>query len=225
MLHSLTWAQEYRRHETNLGDLIQNLFPVQTEGIDYPTVYENLYQLYASPLDLNTVTRDELSATYLLTERQLNSLFEYRVSFGPFLSVYELQAIPDFDLPTIRRLLPFVTVDAQNRLFSIRNPTDHYLIMRVERVLEPQKGFTPGEPDKNGKVPRRYDGSRQQWYWRYRYSRPRDFSFGFTLEQDPGEPFRWQPGRYQYGMDYISFHAQFQNRGRWRNILIGDYQL
>ncbi len=225
LLGSFAGAQEYRRRETNLSDFIQNLFPVQTEGIDYPTVYENLYQLYASPLDLNTLTRDELSATYLLTERQLNSLFEYRASFGNFLSVYELQAVPDFDLPTIRRLLPFVTIDARNRSFSVRNPTDHYLMMRVERVLEQQKGFTPGEPDKNGNLPRRYDGSRQQWYWRYRYSRPRDFSFGFTLEQDPGEPFRWQPGRYQYGMDYVSFHAQLQNRGRWRNILIGDYQL
>lgn len=225
LLPALAWAQEYRQRETNLSEFIQNLFPVQTEGIDYPTVYENLYQLYANPLDLNTVTRDELSATYLLTERQLNNLFDYRANLGPFLAVHELQAVPDFDLPTIRRLLPFVTVAAQNRLFSIRNPTDHYLIMRVERVLEPQKGFTPGEPDENGNLPRRYDGSRQQWYARYRYSRPRDFSFGFTIEQDPGEPFRWQPTRYQYGIDYLSFHAQFQNRGRWRNILIGDYQL
>ncbi|GAB3249851.1 helix-hairpin-helix domain-containing protein [Larkinella harenae] len=225
LLSSLALAQEYRRRETNLNNFIQDLFPVQTEGVDYQTVYENLYQLYANPFDLNTVSREELLATNLLTERQLNSLFDYRTTFGRFLSVYELQAVPDFDLPTIRRLLPFVTVDPQNRSFSVRNPTDHYLIMRVERVLEQQKGFSLAEPDKNGNLPRRYAGSRQQWYLRYRYSRPRDFSFGLTLEQDPGEPFRWQPGRYQYGIDYISFHAQWQNRGRWQNILIGDYQL
>ncbi|MFC5410149.1 ComEA family DNA-binding protein [Larkinella bovis] len=218
-------AQEYRRRETNLNAFIQNLFPVQTEGIDYQTVYENLYQLYANPLDLNTLTCDELSATYLLTERQLNDFFQYRRDVGPFLSVYELQAIPDFDLPTIRRLLPFVTIDTQNRSFSVRNPTDHYLIMRVERVLEQQKGFSPAEPDQTDNRPTRYGGSRQQWYWRYRYSRPREFSFGFTLEQDPGEPFRWRPSNHQYGIDYLSFHVQLQNRGRWRNILIGDYQL
>jgi hypothetical protein len=225
LIRSFVVAQEYRRRETNLTAFIQNLFPVQTEGIDYQLVYENLYQLYANPLDLNTATRDELAATSLLTERQLNSLAEYRVRFGSLLSIYELQAVPDFDLPTIRRLLPFVTVDSQNRSLSARNPTDHYLIMRVERVLEKQKGFTSAEPDKNGNLPRRYDGSRQQWYWRYRYSRPREFSFGLTLEQDPGEPFRWKPASHQYGIDYVSFHAQFQNRGRWRNILIGDYQL
>ncbi|GAB3909831.1 helix-hairpin-helix domain-containing protein [Larkinella knui] len=225
LLNQSVFSQEYRRRETNLTAFIQNLFPVQTEGIDYPTVYENLYQLYANPLDLNTASRDELSATYLLSERQLNSLFDYRTTFGPFLSIYELQAVPDFDLPTIRRLLPFVTVDTQNRSLSVRNPTDHYLIMRVERVLEQQKGFTAAEPDKNGNLPRRYDGSRQQWYLRYRYSRPRDFSFGLTLEQDPGEPFRWKPASHHYGIDYLSFHAQIQNRGRWRNILVGDYQL
>ncbi|GAB3925736.1 ComEA family DNA-binding protein [Larkinella terrae] len=225
LLNRVAAAQEYRRQETNLSTFIQNLFPVQTEGIDYQSVSENLYQLYANPLDLNTATRDELSATYLLTERQLNSLFNYRTTFGNFLSIYELQAVPDFDLPTIRRLLPFVTVDSQNRTLSVRNPTDHYLILRVERVLEQQKGFTAGEPDKNSNPARRYDGSRQQWYVRYRYSRPRDFSFGLTLEQDPGEPLRWKPGSYQYGIDYISFHAQIQNRGRWRNVLLGDYQL
>lgn len=225
LLGSLASAQEYHRRETNLQAFVQNLFPIQTEGIDYATVFENLYQLYASPLDLNTTTRDDLAATNLLTERQLTSLFDYRTQLGPFLSVYELQAVPDFDLPTIRRLLPFITVDAQNRSFSIRNPTDHYLILRAERILEQQKGFSSAEPDKNGNLPRRYEGGRQQWYLRYRYSRPRQFNLGLTLEQDPGEPFRWKPGNHQYGIDYISFHAQIQNRGRWRNVLLGDYQL
>ncbi|GAB3327899.1 helix-hairpin-helix domain-containing protein [Larkinella ripae] len=225
LVGSLASAQEYHRRETNLTDFLPHLFPVQTEGVDYQSVYENLYQLYAHPLNLNTATRDELAATNLLTERQLNSLFDHRTQLGNFLSVYELQAVPDFDLPTIHRLLPFITADASSRSFSVRNPTDHYLILRVERVLERQKGFLSTEPDKNGNQPRRYDGSRQQGYWRYRYSRPREFSFGFTFEQDPGEPLRWKPDRYQYGPDYLSFHAQLQNRGRWRNVLIGDYQL
>ncbi|MGA0555918.1 ComEA family DNA-binding protein [Larkinella sp. VNQ87] len=225
LLPSLGWAQEYRRRETNLSAFMQELFPVQTEGIDYASVYENLYQLYANPLDLNTATHDELAATLLLTERQLNSLFDHRKNLGPFLSIYELQAVPGFDLPTIRRLLPFVTVDNQTRRFSLRNPTDHYLILRVEQVLEKQEGFSPAEPDARGNLPRPYAGGRQQWYGRYRYSRPHEFSFGLTLEQDPGEPFRWKPGAHQFGIDYLSFHAQLQNRGRWRNILLGDYQL
>jgi hypothetical protein len=45
------------------------------------------------------------------------------------------------------------------------------------------------------------------------------------MEKDEGEAFRWQPQIHKYGADYISFHAQVQNRGRFKNILIGDYQL
>ncbi len=205
---------------------LQDLFPVQTEGIDYQSVYDALTQLYANPLDLNVATRDELEATYLLTERQLSSLATYRTGFGDLLSIYELQAVPDFDLPTIRRLLPFVTVTGNAGLFgSLPTPTDNYLIVRYEQLLEQQKGFSEATPDTKGNLPTRYRGSSGQLYARYRYSRPRAFSIGLTLEKDPGETMGWQPSARRYGADYVSFHAQVQNRGKWRNILVGDYQL
>lgn len=212
--------------DADISRSIQDLFPVQTEGVDYQAVYDALTQLYANPLDLNSATRDELAATYLLTERQLTSLTDYRATFGDLLSVYELQAIPDFDLPTIRRLLPFVTIVGDTRLLgALPTPSDNYLIMRYEQILEQQKGFSDATPDKNGKLPSRYLGNSQQWYLRYRYSRPRAFSLGLTLEKDPGERMEWQPSARRYGADYVSFHAQIQNRGRWRTILLGDYQL
>ncbi|WP_234736155.1 ComEA family DNA-binding protein [Tellurirhabdus bombi] len=219
-------AQEYYQREADINRFIQDLFPVQSEGVDLEAAYENLYQLYINPLNLNAATRDELAATNLLTEAQLNQFVRYRSEVGPFLSIYELQAIPDFDLLTIRRLLPFISLETGNRSLvgKFNNPTDHYLLFRVERILEEQKGFSPAEPDKNGKLPRRYPGDRQQWFMRYRYSRPRQFSFGLTMEQDPGETFKWQPGRYQYGADYLSFHMQVQNRGRWKNVILGDFQ-
>lgn len=209
-----------------LSQRLQDLFPVQTEGVDYQSVYDGLTQLYANPLDLNVATRDELEATYLLSQRQLSSLAAYRAEFGDLLSVYELQAVPDFDVPTIRRLLPFVTVGGNQGLFgAYTTPTDNYLIVRYERLIEEQKGFSDATPDKKGDLPTRYLGSPGQWYARYRYSRPRAFSIGLTVEQDPGEQLGWQPSARRYGIDYVSFHAQVQNRGKWRNLLIGDYQL
>ena len=199
---------------------------MQTEGIDYEAVFDALTQLYANPLDLNRATRDELSATYLLTERQLTSLATYRADFGDLLSIYELQVVPDFDGPTIRRLLPFVTVLENARLFgALPTPMDNYLIVRYERTMEQQKGFSEAVADKKGNFPTRYTGNPGQWYARYRYSRPRAFSVGLTMEQDPGEVTGWQPKKRRYGADYMSFHAQVQNRGRWRNVLLGDYQM
>ena len=214
------------RRETDINRTLQDLFPVQTDGVDYQSVYDALTQLYVNSLDLNTASRDELAVTNLLSERQLSSLAAYRAEFGDLLSIYELQAVPGFDLPTIRRLLPFVTVVGDASLFgALTSPTDHSFVLRYERVLEQQKGFSEAMPDKKGNLSTRYLGSANQWYARYRYSRPRAFSMGFIMEKDPGERLDWQPSAHRYGTDYVSFHAQLQNRGRWRNILIGDYQV
>ncbi|RYC67553.1 helix-hairpin-helix domain-containing protein [Spirosoma sordidisoli] len=223
------WAAAQPPPDRTNGDIsqfLQDLFPVQTEGIDYQSVFDVLTQLYASPLDLNTATRDELAATYLLSERQLNSLLTYRADAGDLLSIYELQAVPGFDLPTIRRLLPFVTVlDSPRLLGAMPTPTDHYVLLRFEQLLERQKGFSAATPNRNGSLPTRYLGSPGQWFARYRYSRPRAFSFGLTVEKDPGEILGWQPSARRHGLDYVSFHLQLQNRGRWRNITLGDYQM
>lgn len=222
---SICRAQQQPPRPVDLNQFLQDLFPVQSEGIDYQAVFDNLAQLYATPLDLNTATRDELAATYLLDERQLSSLLNYRQQNGNLLSVYELQAVPDFDVATIRRLLPFVEIGQDALRGRLPNPVDHYLILRYEVTPEQLKGFSEAVPDKNGKFPTRYLGSSGQWFARYRYSRPRAYSLGFTFEKDPGEQFQWKPGSRQYGTDYFSFHAQVQNRGRWRNIILGDYQL
>lgn len=226
---SQTNKQPYRNADQSIDAInqhLQELFPVQTEGIDYQSVYDALTQLYANPLDLNAATREELEATYLLSQRQLTSLATYRAEFGDLLSVYELQAIPEFDLPTIRRLSPFVTVSGNQGLFgALITPTDNYLIVRYERLVEQQKGFSEATADKKGNLPTRYLGNAGQLYARYRYSRPHMFSLGFTIEKDPGERINWQPSVSRYGMDFLSFHAQVQNRGKWKNVLLGDYQL
>ncbi|AQG81788.1 ComEA family DNA-binding protein [Spirosoma montaniterrae] len=224
---TLTVAQPTStQREADLSRFLQDLFPVQTEGIDYQAVFDVLTQLYASPLDLNTATRDELETTYILSERQLTNLLAYRAELGNLLSIYELQAVPDFDLNTIRRLRPFVTVASGPRLFgALPTPTDNYLLVRYERILEEQVGFSEAAPNKSGKLPTRYNGGPGQLFVRYRYSRPRQFSFGLTFEKDPGETWVWQPANRRYGADFVSFHVQLQNRGRWRNVLLGDYQM
>ena len=219
-------AQTPRRPEIDLNQFIQNLFPVQNEDINYGDLYESLFQLYANPIDLNTATRDDLAGIYLLSETQLDSFFEYRKTNGNFISVYELQAVPDFSLEVIYRLLPFVVLDTDRKSLTegLDNPSQNYLILRYEQTLEQQKGFTA--PDVvRGKSTSRFVGSPAQLYARYRYSRSRDFSFGFTLEKDPGEQTIWRPATHQYGPDFISFHGQVQNRGALKNLIVGDYQL
>ncbi len=222
-------ARSSIRSDDALNRLFQDLFPVQTDGTDYQAVFDNLAQLYSNPLDLNRASRDELSATLLFTERQISSLLGYRETNGDLLAVAELQAVPNFDVSGILRVKPFVTIRSDALTANLPAPTDNYLIARYERVLEEQKGFSEAIPSKSGtapadRLPLRYQGSPGQWYVRYRNSRPGFYSVGITLEQDPGEAFRWNPATRQYGIDYVSFHAQIQKRGHWRNVIIGDFQ-
>jgi len=46
----------------------------------------------------------------------------------------------------------------------------------------------------------------------------------FVLEKDAGEKVQWNTAQHKYGMDYNSFHVQIMNKGRLKNLIIGDYQ-
>ena len=208
-------AQEYPRKEINIRNFIQDIVGNPEGGVN-EDLFESLYQNYLNPIDLNKVSKEQLASVYILSEKQLNSFFSYRQKAGNLLSIYELQAIPDFDLATIYRLVPFVAVKPDGLSFGTLtdgfNGSNQYLLLRYAQILETKKGFT--EPTSTSKV--RYEGSPLKLYARYKIFSSKDFSLGFTLEKDEGE---------SQLTDFKSFHLQFQNKGRWKNITLGDYQL
>ena len=74
-----------------------------------------------NPIDLNKVSREQLSSVYILSEKQLNSFFSYRQKAGNLLSIYELQAIPDFDLGASLFIVNRFMVGVNYRLGSSLN--------------------------------------------------------------------------------------------------------
>lgn len=217
-------AQEPPRPEIDINRFIAELFPIPPD--DSEDLYEALLQRYISPLDLNSTTPDDLAATFILTEEQLRAFFAYRAQLGPLLSLYELQAIPGFDIPTIHRLLPFVTVTtkAVSIREALQNPGQHFLMLRSGKLLEKQKGFIL--PDSGAHAVSRYQGRPFNGYLRYRNARSGAYSFGLTLEKDAGEKiWQWNARKQIFGMDYTSFHAQVLNRGKLKNLIAGDFQM
>jgi len=218
-------AQEPPRREIDIDPFIQNLIADPSEEADYSELYESLFALYAEPMDINKATRDELAALMLLSETQLTSFFKYREQLGPLISLYELQAIPDFDLATIYRLLPFVAVHSQalSITASLKNPSQHFLIFRSGKLLEKQKGFLSAD---SGSTASRYYGKPLYGYLKYRNSRAGVYSYGFAMEKDAGEAWwNWNAKRQIFGSDFSSFHAQIMNQGTVKNLIIGDYQM
>lgn len=224
-------GQTYPRPEIQMESFVENLFNLQSTDANYEDLYEQLLLLYSNPIDLNEATPNELRNTYILSEQQVQSFLLHRQKTGRLVSIYELQQIENFDLQTIYSLMPFVKVDERDMSKDnrglwkrIKEEKNNSVISRVGRSLETPKGFSAAEPELDGTVPSRYLGDQYKIFTRYRINHPKDFSFGFTFEKDPGEQLKWNPNAKQYGMDFWSGHAMIENQGIFKKILVGDYQ-
>ncbi|MGB3799405.1 MAG: helix-hairpin-helix domain-containing protein [Lewinella sp.] len=174
------------------------------------------------PLDLNRATAEELNATFLLSPLQTDRLLTYRDLMDGFISIYELQAVPGLDMETIRRLLPFVTVDkglddVTVPLKTLLTEGQRELFVRGGRRLERARGYDPADP--------RYLGSPDRLYLKYRQRYGNQLSFGVVAEKDPGEVFFGRED-VRRGFDYYGVHFFVRNLNRRvRALALGDFSV
>ncbi len=196
-----------------------------SEGdFDFNTLLEELDQYRQNPLNLNNADEISLHDLRILSDIQINNLLQYRALAGDLISVYELQAVPGFDLATIQNLLPFVRVDGdledyQIPLARMLSEGRNELYLRWSRIRETQKGFEPPAP---GSTASRYLGDPNQLYMRFKHSNSNKLSYGFTAEKDRGEEFF--SGSNPEGFDYYSAHLYLRDYTRTLKALaLGDY--
>lgn len=230
-LNQVLNGQDLQKQQ-ELEGIIETLFPVQDDDINYEELYENLYQFYQNPIDLNNAEPEVLLHTYLLSPSQIDQFFNHIHANGPLVSLYELQTIPSFDLITIQRLLPFVTIkegyfrsNGVSKHKSIINERKNSAIVRFERTLERKKGYTEAELKSDSTFTSRYLGSKDKLYLRLILNPSRKFRIGLTTEKDAGEELIWDPSTKRYGTDFQSFHVAVKNIGKLKQLIIGDYQL
>ncbi len=212
-------GQDLPREEIDPTRIADQLYATQEEDLNYEALYENVMHILAHPIDLNKATDEELNFLHVLSPSQVRNLLAYRKENKSFLSIYELQAVPEFDPEIIMKLAPFVRIpdpaaslDA-SLLTRIVSESDNFFILRMGRSLSVEAasaGKNKGSPDK--------------LLLRFRSSRAGDFSFGFACEKDAGEALNWSIKDKYYGLDFWSQHAQLQNKGRLKNLIVGDYQ-
>lgn len=210
----------------DLGDLLEDFFQNQEEesDFDYNAILENLEAYKRRPLDLNRADFEQLQHLGLLSDLQINSLLDYRTQAGELISIYELQAVPGFDLASIRRILPFVKVGGDLDDFQI-SPAKMFLqsgndlMLRWTRVLETQAGFAP-LPE--GESSTRYAGDPNGFFIRFRRSFENRLSIGFNAEKDRGEEFF--AGSNRQGFDFYSAHAFLRNLNKTvKAVALGDF--
>lgn len=220
-----TDSTQYEVPTTNqniLEDVLQNA--EEDADFEFNTIFEDLETYAEKPLNLNKASETELASLGLLTDIQVYNFIKYRREVGELIAIFELQAIPEFDLATIQRILPFVRVsgDVDDYRISIKELfTDgkDELYLRWSRILEQQKGFRPLAEGETGS---RFLGDPNKLYMRYRHSYGNKFSYGFTAEKDAGEEFF--TGSNKLGFDFYSAHIFLKDyRKSIKAIALGDY--
>jgi hypothetical protein len=193
----------------------ENLNDVTEEETEDDAYLQQLKYYTLHPLNINEATREELQALKLLNPLQIESLLQYRNLLGSLIHAYELQAVPQWDIPTIRKVVPYVTVS--NKAHSIANrftKGSRTLLLRNTRQLEKAKGYDTS-------LPNHYAGDRNHLLFRYKYQYKNELQYGIVGDKDAGEAFF--KSRQRSGFDFYSVHFFARRIGRIKALALGDF--
>jgi hypothetical protein len=198
---------------------LENLTDADQSETEDDSYLQQMQQFLKNPININTATPDELRELKIISDLQIDNLISYRNLFGKFISIYELQAVPSWDLNTIRKIVLLITI-ANSVSFAEDIKTrfkggDHSFLFRMSQVLERSKGF-----DKTTSGTK-YLGSPQRIFFRYRYSYKNLLQYGIAGDKDAGEQFF--KGVQGKGFDFYTFHFFARNIGKLKALAIGDY--
>ncbi|RMG70822.1 MAG: helix-hairpin-helix domain-containing protein, partial [Bacteroidetes bacterium] len=190
------------------------------EDVDYTFITDQLADLRAEPLDLNRASREALRQLPGMTDLQIQRLRLHIETFGPLLSIYELQAVAGFGPELIRQIAPFVAVYSGRETDvrpedaipagpdweEVRQGMTYEWIQRVTWIGETQRGYTAPDTsfrdltDAEGNLlgvdtvlSTRYAGSPFRSYTRFRARYRQHVSLVLVGEKDPGEVMAWDP--------------------------------
>lgn len=163
--------------------------------------------------DINTISKLQLSAMQILTLTQIKNFILYRRNIGKFISLYELQAVPGWDIKTIKALTHRFKISASaslgNSILKNFKEGTHSILYRT--------GGSRSDTLINGKIQPRYSiKNNYRQLIRHSFSLPQSIQWGITIEKDAGE---------KHFADHFSSYLAFESRKTLRNIIIGDYTL
>lgn len=174
-------------------------------------------------LNVNKATFEELKHIPWLTSFQIHNLLDHIKNNGQLLSLYELQAVPGWDLGTIRLTVPLLKIPTNVAFRDNRKIREQLaydggieISLRSRRRLEPAAGYRPDAITK-------FNGGPTYWLGSIRYRRKGALDIGLRIEKDAGEPFRWKPKQAWYGSDHTSVFVQLENKGLFKKIIVGDF--
>ncbi len=172
-----------------------------------------------SKLNINTCTTKELMNIPWIKPGQAHNLVLFRQTYGPFKNFYQLQAVPGWDIQTIKNTLPLLKQFAVSKN-PLPIPSQNYILLRWKPQLQKKAGFNT--TSEHGK----FQGPPHHWLVRFRYRSNQRMDIGVLFDQDAGESWKWSASKGQFGFDHSSAFLQYRPKSKLFNrILLGDFQV
>lgn len=208
-------------------DFLQDYFSTEKLEPDLLQELEDLEELHNNPMNLNSVSSDELQQLPFLTSAKADSIIAYRTHKKRFRFLGELLFIKNltYDDRLYMQLFTYVgeadytPETLLQSLFSGKHELKTHLGVPLYR----RAGFRTYSDEELEKHPNKiYLGNKLKSILSYRYQWRDNIKYGITLRKDSGEPF----GCYgNYPFDDTSFYFDYRmNEDRFR-LVVGDYKL
>ncbi|MDR3266185.1 MAG: helix-hairpin-helix domain-containing protein [Tannerella sp.] len=222
-------AQEFVPNENKWMEYMEEFAEESEENSEsIENLYNDLSYLTEHPINLNTVTLEQLKQIPFLSDIQILNILDYLKKNGQFVSIYELKNINFLDLQTIELILPFLYVGEKDdkrpmNLKDMARYGKNELMLRYDRGLEQKAGYKDIPDSILQKYPnRQYVGEPFYTSLRYSYTLKDRIQAGFTAEKDAGESFLKKAHK---GYDFYSVHLFLKNFGKLSSLAIGDYKV
>lgn len=191
-------------------------------------IFQELLMLENEPLNLNSVTREQLERMPLLNYEQAVGIYGFLDKNRPVYTVYELRNVPQLDFNTVQLILPFFYVGEVEKekttLAEMLKWGKNEVQMRFDKTLNQRAGYAHYSDSILERYPnRKYRGEDFYHSLKYSFAYRDKIQFGLVGEKDAGEPF-WQKG-YTKGYDHYGFHLLVRDIGNLKTLALGDYRL
>ena len=172
--------------EQQLENITENNEDIETEDDAY---LQEMVQFIKNPIELNYADAAALNQLRMLTPMQVHNFILYRNLVGKLVNLYELQAVPGWDIGTIQKLRPYINVSIQVSAAGtvkrrLKNG-EHSILLRASQVPERSKGYLLD----SSIATNFYPGSPQKYLFRYKYAYRNLLQYGIVAEKDAGEQF------------------------------------
>lgn len=216
--------------EESLEQQFENFIERSESETDLSDWVDEIKSLSNQPVNINSGNENELRRLVFLNELQIKNLLEYVSLYGDLASIYELQVIDGFNEEIVSQLIPYITLSPYvPEKFNLKKALKYGktdIMLRYQRVLQPQKGYASVTDSMRALKPNNYYlGTQDALFGRVQYSYKDYLKIGFVVDKDPGETFMPKSDTLKKGFDFYSAHFFLKNIGPIKQLAIGDYHV